>query len=175
MKKRLLTALVAAGCFSQMAVAADLTTGSITNRTTATATVTINQPVTLENTLTPLTGLTAGKELKVADDIILAMGKLAIKEPGVKARLAVMGSIDRNTPFKTYATGHENDDAYMLRYEAEFKNSSIHKDELYASEGAYDVTREDVNSVEYIVACVGEVFPKAGNYVISITAGVYNP
>ena len=175
MKKRLLTALVAAGCFSQMAVAADdLTTGSITNKTTATATVTINQPVTLENTLTPLTGLTAGKELKGADDGILAMGKLAIKETGVKARLAVMGGIDRDTPLKTYATGHENDDAYMLRYFAGFP-TNIASDVLFASEGAYDVTSEDVSSVEYAVASMDNTLPKAGDYVISITAGVYNP
>ena len=174
MKKRLLTALVAAGCFSQMAVAADLTTGSITNKTTATATVTINQPVTLENTLTPVTGLTAGQPLGPSG-VILAKGKLTIKESGVKARLAVMDGIDdAGTPFKTYATGHENDDEYMLQYLAGF-STNFASDILSASEGIYSVTSEDLNSAEYYVVATNKELPKAGNYVVSVTAGVYNP
>jgi len=174
MKKCLLTALVAAGCFSQMAEAKMLTTGSVNNKATATATVTINQTVTLENTLTPLTGLMAGKEIQNEKQATLAMGKLAIKETGVKAQLAVMGASASDTLFKTYATGHENDDAYMLEYRAHFEKN-IPSDVLSASEGTYVVTSKDVNSVEYGVYTADTKFPKAGNYVISITAGVYNP
>ena len=60
MKMRLLTGLIAAACFSQAASAAELSNGTISNQTIATADVMFSQPSTLENTLTPIAGLKAG-------------------------------------------------------------------------------------------------------------------
>ena len=176
MKMRLLTALVAAGCFSQMAQAdGTLTTGSITNQTTATATVTINQPVTLENTLTPESGLKAGQDIDGA--AILAKGNLKIKESGVTARLAIKMAEDENTSLTTYAEGHENEDEYKLTYVAGPTSPAIEKSKVFlTSDGVYDVTDDDVSSMDYMVITnTNKKMPKAGNYVISITGAVYNP
>ncbi|MDJ0034048.1 MULTISPECIES: hypothetical protein [Pantoea] len=178
MKMHLLTALVTAGCFSQMAVADDtLTTGSITNQTTATATVTINQPVTLENTLTPETGLKAGQVI-TEDTYEIAKGNLKIMEAGAKARLAIYAA-PKGSLTKVYAVGHEGDGEYELDYmtmptsppESDFKA-------FETSDGYYYVSNNDINSLEYGVFLQGEKAskaPKAGNYVISSTGAVYNP
>lgn len=178
MKARLLTALVAAGCFSQMAVAAvaddTLTTGDITNKTTATATLNINQPVTLENTLTPEPGVRAGLKSDGSKEVVLATGKLAIKEAGAKARLALLGISTSRELFETYAAGHEGDDEYKLSYVV----SPNDRDDSYSTftqpDGEYFVKKNAVNSINYsVLALFGT--PKAGNYVISATGAVYNP
>ena len=170
MKMRLLTALVAAGCFSQMAVAdmGELTTGSITNQTTATATVTIKQPVTLENTLTP--------ELKAAEDKLqIAKGNLKIMETGVKAKLAIKSSPDdAYVSFTAYAAGHDGDGDYKLEYVAIPEDLDSFS-QYSTSDGFYLVSNNEVSGFNYIVYNRDDSLPKAGNYVISVTGAVYNP
>ncbi|MCW0323707.1 hypothetical protein [Pantoea dispersa] len=184
MKMRLLTALVAAGCFSQMAQAdGTLTTGSITNQTTATATVTINQPVTLENTLTPESGLKAGQVI-TEDTVQIAKGNLKIMEAGAKARLAIYGGPpNKDLLTKVYAVGHEGDGEYELDYTIAPTPSDIESGfkGFETSDGVYYVSNNDINSLEYGVFIQGKgtikvlKAPKAGNYVISTTGAVYNP
>ncbi|MCH9299854.1 MULTISPECIES: hypothetical protein [Pantoea] len=172
MKTRLLTVLVAAGCFSQMAVADDLTTGSITNQTTQTATVTISQPITLENTLIPETGLKTGQ----SGMITLATGKLAIKESGVKARLALLIKSSEGEPntVVTYATGHEKDDNYKLTYSIGIGDAAV-TDDFKVPDGNYRVVRNESSSLNYVLQSNSTGLPKAGYYVVSVTGAVYNP
>lgn len=175
MKTRLLTALIAAGCFSPMAMATSLSTGSITNETTATGTVTLNQKITLENSLTPLQGLKAGASTPTFATTKIATGNLKIKEAGVKARLAIKWQNPGYKHFVTYATGHENDSAYKLEYNV--PPTSEDTDSFETSDGMYILSKTDVSSFDYVVNSVGAdmKLPKAGNYVISVTGAVYNP
>jgi len=176
MKMRLLTALVAAGCFSQVTVAnaVGLTTGSISNQTTATATVTLNQPITLENTLTPESGLKVGQEA-TPGELRLAKGKLAIKEAGVKARLALKAGESETVPFTVYATGHENDDEYKLAYAVLPTDRDYSAFDDFLADGYYFVKNDEVNSLDYDVVLYTPKAPKAGSYVVSATGAVYNP
>ncbi|WP_338506722.1 hypothetical protein VRB95_00675 [Erwinia aphidicola] len=175
MKIRLLTALVAAGCFSQMAMATSLSTGSITNKTTATGTVTLTQKITLENTLTPLQGLKAGTSTSTMADSKIATGNLKIKEAGVKARLAIKWQNPGYESFVTYATGHDGDDHYKLEYNV--PPTSQDTDSFVTSDGMYILSKTDVSSWDYVVNSTGRnmKLPEAGNYVISVTGAVYNP
>ncbi|PKC36131.1 hypothetical protein V462_11050 [Pantoea ananatis 15320] len=173
MKIRLLTALVAAGCFSQMAMADNLLTGSITDETTATGTVTLTQKITLENTLTPLQGLKAGTSTTTLETSKIATGNLKIKEAGVKARLAIEWEKIGNQSFATYATGHENDDQYKLEYNV--YPILTDSDTIFKSDGIYVVSKTDVSSLDYVVKNKGLKLPKAGDFVISVTGAVYNP
>jgi len=169
MKLRLLTALVASCCISQMAVADDLTTGSITNKTTATATLTISQPITLENVLTPVSGLKTG-----GTDSTIARGVLKIKDSGVSGRLAVMTVPNRGVSFVSYAVGHENDDKYKLSYSLSLPLETKFK-MFNDSDGAYAVTDESVSQIAYSILRLDKALPLAGNYIISATGAVYNP
>ncbi|MHC3774445.1 hypothetical protein ACYDMD_19745 [Pantoea agglomerans] len=173
MKMRLLTALVAAGCFSQMAVASLVTTGSIVNKTTATATLTLNQPITLENTLTPVEGLKGGASTPTLATGLIANGNLKIKETGVTAHLALNTSTPGNNSFVTYATGHENAADYKLEYRVYPKSSDT--DYIVTSDGEYIFSTNNVNNFGYTVSAIASKLPKAGSYVISVTGGVYNP
>lgn len=181
MKMRLLTALIAATCFSQAASAdAELTSGTITNKTTATADVVFNQPVTLENTLTPVAGLKAGGQTS-ADGVTIATGKLAIKETGVTARLAFrtadLSQGSESVP-SVYAEGHEGDDEYQLLYEIYPDGATPDKwDFIKTSDGEYLVSTEELSQQTYKVAGhgSGNVLPKAGKYTISVTGAVYTP
>lgn len=174
MKMRLLTALVAASCFNQMAMATILATGSITNNTTATATVTLQQQITLENTLTPLEGLKGGAFTPNLASAKIATGNLKIKETGVNAQLAVKWQKPGYKPFVTYATGHENYDNYKLEYNV--SPTSNDTDTFVTSDGMYVLSKTNVNSWDYEVNSIGRMnLPKAGNYIISVTGAVYNP
>lgn len=173
MKMRLLTALVAIGCFSQMAVASDLKTGSITGQTIATATLTLGQSITLENTLNPKQGLKPGSR---GGAIPIATGNLKIKEAGITARIAVkMQELGFNS-FVTYAAGHNGDSAYKLEYNVQPTSQDF--DTFTSADGMYILSSKNVDSWDYEVKAAGNssiVLPKAGNYQISVTVALYNP
>lgn len=175
MKIRLLTSLIISACFSHAASAAELTTGSITNQTTATADVVFNQPVTLVNTLTPHTGLISGKDVD-NKGIILATGSLSIVEAGVNARLAMMVTKSDGTPFTVRASGHEkdNNDEYELKYKV---SPSLLEtpDSLKTAEGVYSIKKTASNSLNYTIITSMDTTPKPGHYIISATGAVYNP
>ncbi|KAF6660655.1 hypothetical protein HFD91_11655 [Enterobacteriaceae bacterium EKM102V] len=173
MKARLLTVLVAAGCFSQMAFAASFSSGTIDNKTTATATVTLNQQITLENTLTPVKGLIAGTSVPTRDAALLANGNLKIKEPGVKAQLAVKIHGPGASESVVYATGHEGDPDYALNYRL-FPITSDGTNEMDTPDGTYYFTKVPTDNLVYTVNTMSDKLPKAGNYVISATGAVYN-
>ncbi|QAB32607.1 hypothetical protein [Pantoea ananatis] len=173
MKMRLLTALVVTGCFSQMAMASRVTTGTIENKTTTTATVTLNQPITLVNTLTPVEGLKGGTELPTLDSGLIANGNLNIQEAGVTAQLALNTAAPGNESFITYATGHTNDAAYKLEYRV--YTTSDDTDYIIDSDGEYTFSKKDVNNFGYTVNAVSSQLPKAGSYVISVKGAIYNP
>lgn len=178
MKMRLLTALIAAACFSQAASAADLTSGTITNQTTATTDVVFNQPVTLENTLMPVAGLKAGE--KEDDDNLptIATGKLAIKETSVTARLALKLQEADHSVSVVYAEGHQGEAAYGLEYVPVFDSADVNTwDTITASDGVYVISPEGQRQLTYKVigANEGRVTPRAGKYTISVTGAVYNP
>ena len=181
MKMRLLTGLIAAACFSQAASAGTvLNNGTITNQTTATADVVFNQPITLENTLTPVTGLKAG-QMPVGDSaVVIANGKLAIKDSGVTARLALRSS-EGDDYLSTYAEGHEGDDSYALQYIPIPKDTNLDDvdtkyDTFPAADGNYIVTPTEENQLDYKVIAynsAGKAMP--GKYTISVTGAVYIP
>jgi len=175
MKTRLLTALVAAGCFSQMAVAGStLLTGSVSDLTTATATVELTQPTSLENTLTPVEGLKAGATISSIASGVIARGNLKIREAGVTQNLAIKSEMSgySHTPFETYATGHDGDDDYKLQYRAMPNDKDY--DSFMTSDGNYLISKRTVNTWDYVVYCNSDKLPKAGNYVITLTGAVYN-
>ncbi|MEI2606796.1 hypothetical protein V8O11_23845 [Erwinia aphidicola] len=173
---RLLTALIAAACFSQAASAANLTSGTITNETTATADVVFNQPITLENTLTPVSGLKAGapSNLDSTDTATtIATGKLAIKEAGVTAQLAL-----RLESPAVYAEGHQGEAAYELAYAAIFDDAEATTwDTFTTSDGSYLISPAGQRQLAYKVYGGGndDVLPAAGKYTINVTGAVYNP
>lgn len=181
MKMRLLTGLIAAVCFSQAASAADLVDGTVTNQTTATADVMFNQPITLENTLTPVTGLKGGQRLpENSSALVIANGKLAIKDSGVTARLALK-FMDGGKNLTTYAVGHEGEDSYALKYIPMPKDTYIGDmnskyDEFVTVDGSYFVTPTEENQLDYNVIAfnsAGKAMP--GKYTISVTGAVYTP
>ncbi|MGP2504468.1 hypothetical protein [Pantoea ananatis] len=174
MKMRLLTALVVTGCFSQMAMADLVTTGTIDNKTTTTATVTLNQPITLENTLTPVEGLKAGTSISTLASGLIANGNLNIKETGATAQLALKSSDSGGNNFVTYATGHADDSDYKLEYRP-YLPVSLSDDYIVAADGTYLFSKNNINNVSYTVSAVGSKLPKAGNYVISVTGAIYTP
>lgn len=179
---RLLTALIAAACFSQAASAAILSSGSITNETTATADVVFNQPITLENTLTPVSGLQAGAPSNL-DNIdtstTIATGKLAIKEAGVTAQLALeIGGTPMNGYGSAYAEGHQGEKAYELAYMPIFDSGNASTwDTFYNNDGVYLIGPAGQRQLTYKVkgAGYGDVLPAAGKYTINVTGAVYNP
>lgn len=183
MKIRLLTALIATACLSQAASAAELTSGSITNQTMATADVKFNQPVTLVNTLTPVDGLKAGAASSSDDPVAIATGKLAIKETGVTAQLALKIGNANQTPFIIYAKGHQGERAYALTYIPMITGVSPNRggpdsfDTFTASDCYYDVTSNKESELTYGVIGMGSgnALPGAGTYTISMTGAVYNP
>ena len=168
-----ISALVVAVCFNQMAMADLVTTGSITQKTTATATVTLNQPITLENTVTPVEGLKAGASTPTLASGLIATGNLRIKEAGASAQLALNTDAPGSKAFVTYATGHNLKDDYKLEYRV--YPTSQDTDYIETSEGTYIFSNQNVNNFGYNVNAVSSKLPKAGNYVISVTGGVYNP
>ena len=183
MKMRLLTGLIAAACFSQAAFADTvLSDGAVSNLTTATADVEFNQPITLENTLTPVAGLKAGQPLPAGDSsLVIANGKLAIKDSGVTARLALK-FMEADTFLSTYAQGHEGDDNYVLQYmpvpnDATLQNLASTYDAFYAGDGNYVVTPTEENQLDYRVVAYSETAGKVkpGKYTISVTGAVYTP
>ncbi|MCW0332764.1 hypothetical protein [Pantoea ananatis] len=174
MKMRLLTALVVTGCFSQMAMASLVTTGTIDNKTATTATVKLNQPITLENTLTPVEGLKGGAAKPTLASGLLANGNLKIKETGVTAQLAINDAAPGNKSFVTYATGHTNDYDYKLEYRV--YPTSNDTDYIETSDGDYIFSKQSVSNFDYTVNAVSSLtLPKAGSYVISATGAIYNP
>ncbi|MDF7788614.1 hypothetical protein P4910_24520 [Pantoea stewartii] len=173
MKTHLLTTLFVTSCFSQMAVADHVTTGSIVNKTTTTATVTLRQKITLENTLTPLEGLQGGTSIPSQASGVIAKGNLKIKEAGVTAQLALNTYKSTLNNFVTYATGHENDPDYKLEYFV--YNPSDDTDWIETSDGIYRFTPSNVSNFDYTVHAAGSKLPKAGNYIISVTGATYNP
>lgn len=176
MKMRLLTALVAACCFSQMAVASVVNTGDIVNKTTTTATVTLNQPITLDNTLTPVKGLNAGASISTIAKSTIANGNLKIHESGFKVQLALMAATPGNAAFETYATGHENDPDYKLAYRVYPTLALSAIDTIQMPDGNYDFSKSNIDNLDYTVRVVdSSKLPKAGNYVISVTGAVYTP
>lgn len=181
MKMRLLTGLIAAVCFSQAASADTLVDGTVTNQTTATADVMFNQPITLENTLTPVTGLKAGQSLPVdSSAVVIANGKLAIKDSGVTARLALK-FMDGGESLSTYAVGHEGEDSYALYYIPVPKDTYIGDvnskyEDFVTADGSYIVTPTEENQLDYNVIAynsAGKAMP--GKYTISVTGAVYTP
>ncbi|MHB9804947.1 hypothetical protein [Pantoea ananatis] len=183
-KMSLLTAIMAAACLSQAASADDdLTSGSITNQTTATADVEFNQPVTLVNTLTPVNGIKAGAASSSESPVEIATGKLAIKEAGVTAQLALKASCADQTPLITYAKGHQGEPAYALTYIPLITDVSPNKagptpaNYFTASDGYYYVTPKKESELTYSVFGLGSgnALPGAGTYTISMTGAVYNP
>lgn len=179
MKIRLLTALIAATCFSQAASAAQLNSGVITNQTTATTDVVFNQPITLENTLRPIAGLKAGQELPDNSGIPIATGKLAIKEAGVTARLALKVFEADNSASVVYAEGHQGEEAYALAYAPVPDDADASWDGLDTSDGRYVISPKEQNQFTYkVMGAKGSTdfgTPKAGKYTISVTGAVYNP
>lgn len=184
MKIRLLTALITTACLSQAASADDLTSGSITNQTTATADVEFNQPVTLVNTLTPVNGIKAGAASSANNPVEIATGKLAIKEAGVTAQLALKAAGVDKVPLITYAKGHQGEPAYALTYQPFITHVSPNPsadpngfDFFTASDGDYYVTIEKESELTYSVFGLGSgnALPGAGTYTISMTGAVYNP
>ncbi|MGP2416889.1 hypothetical protein [Pantoea ananatis] len=183
MKIRLLTALITTACLSQAASADDLTSGSITNQTTATADVEFNQPVTLVNTLTPVNGIKAGAASGANNPVEIATGKLAIKEAGVTAQLALKSAGADQVPLITYAKGHQGEPAYALTYQPAIIDVSPNQagpsgyNFFTASDGVYTVTTEKESELTYSVLGLGSgnALPGAGTYTISMTGAVYNP
>lgn len=177
MKIRLLTSLIISACFSHAASAAELTTGGITNQTTATADVMFNQPITLENTLMPVAGLKAGEAVDSNNPTTIATGKLAIKEAGVTARLALKIEDAGESQLIAYAEGHQGEAAYELAYMPLFDNQDENWDTTVASDGSYVISPAVQRQLTYKVVGEGhgDASPKAGRYTISVTAAVYNP
>jgi len=173
MKMRLLTALIFTGCFSHMAMASNVTTGTIVNKTTATATVTLNQAITLKNTLTPVDGLKAGTATPTLASGLIANGKLSIQETTGTAKLALSAYAPTNEDFVTYATGHKNDSTYKLSYRVYPTSSDTNYIEM--TDGVYIFTTKNVKELAYTVNAVSDKLPKAGSYTISVTGGIYNP
>lgn len=184
MKMRLLTGLIAAACFSQAAFAAELNSGTVSNQTTATADVEFSQPITLENTLTPVAGLRAGQPLPPDDSaVVIANGKLAIKDAGVTARLALkFAEAGASSYLSTYAQGHEGDDNYLLYFAPLPKDTTLANfyqkyDVFGASDATYAVTPKEENQLDYKVVGLKKNGGKAmpGKYTISVTGAVYTP
>lgn len=177
MKMHILTTFIAVACFSQ-AASATLPSGTITNQTTATADVVFNQPITLENTLTPVAGLKAGKKVP-NEGVTIATGQLAIKEVGVTARLALKAEGVDHEMFTAYAEGHQGDPAYELTYLPVFDQTDAELDSISASDGDYVVSNAERSQLTYeVVGASGaaqDVMPRAGKYTISVTGAVYNP
>lgn len=178
MKMHILTTFIAVACFSQ-AASAELTSGAITNQTTATADVVFNQPITLENTLTPVAGITTGRKAPNAG-VTIATGQLAIKEVGVTAQLALKSEDVGQALFTAYAEGHQGDPAYELTYLPVFDQTDADKlDNITTSDGYYIVNSAERSQVTYkVLGAVGagqDVMPPAGKYTISVTGAVYNP
>lgn len=118
MKPRLLV-LVCLTVYGSLSYAGTLSTGSVTNQTTASATVTFDQDITITNTLTPVTGLKTG-EVK-SDVLVIATGHAGIDKVGVKARMALKvaekpSDDSKNVYFETYASGHEGESDYKMTY-----------------------------------------------------------
>ena len=135
-----------------------------------------NQPITLENTLTPVSGLKAGapSNLNSTDTAaIIATGKLAIKEAGVTAQLAL-----RVGAPTVYAEGHQGEAAYELAYAAFFDDAEATTcDTFTTSDGLYEISPAGQRQLTYKVYGGGndDVLPAAGKYTISVTGAVYNP
>lgn len=158
MKMHILTTFIAVACFSQ-AASATLTSGTITNQTTATADVVFNQPITLENTLTPVAGLKAGKKVP-NEGVTIATGQLAIKEVGVTARLALKAEGVDHEMFTAYAEGHQGDPAYELTYSPAFDQTDADKlDSISTSDGDYFVNNAERSQLTYkVVGASGAAF-----------------
>lgn len=177
-KMSLLTALIATACISQAASASELTSGSITNQTTATADVKFNQPITLENTLTPVAGIKAGAAAGMEHPVTIATGTLAIKEAGATAQLALKVNNSDGTLLTVYADGHKGDDKYALVYTPSFGNTDVKWDAInVAGDGRYMISPTVQRQLTYKVLAqgIGSVLPGAGTYTISVTGAVYNP
>ncbi|MDC7861403.1 hypothetical protein [Pantoea ananatis] len=139
-----------------------------------TATVTLNQQITLENTLTPVEGLNAGTSTTSGASRLIASGNLKITDTGSTAQLALKSSDSGGNNFVTYATGHADDSDYKLEYRP-YLPVSLSDDYIDMADGTYLFSKSNINNVSYTVSAVGTKLPKAGNYVISVTGAVYTP
>lgn len=187
MKMRLLTGLIAAVCFSQAASAAELTGGTISNQTTATADVEFNQPITLQNTLTPISGLKAGQEIDMDNPLTIANGSLAIKDSGVTALLALksgdtLKNGDTSGALTAYAAGHEGEKGYGFAYMpipkgVDMKTMADEYDSTNINGEMYLVSRTASSNLDYSVLAFdsGNTAIKPGSYTISVTGAIYNP
>lgn len=182
MKMRLLTGLIAAVCFSQAASAAQLSGGTISNLTTATADVEFSQPITLQNTLTPISGLKAGQKLSAANPLTIANGSLAIKDSGVTALLALKFGNESLGAATSYAAGHEGEEDYSFNYipmpkDADMDSMESKYDVIRINGDVYAVTPTASSKLDYNVLAIGDGTKavKPGIYTISMTGAIYNP
>ncbi|WP_235668717.1 hypothetical protein [Pseudomonas savastanoi] len=172
---------------SSVASAADnpdddvLISGTITNKTRATAVVEFKQPITLINTLTASSGLKAENDPDSDTQITIATGQVRISESGASARLAILSTLNERAPgITTYAEGHEGDADYALMYSTApgtgkaTLNMLNDYSMLLAEDGSgYFVSKKDISSLDYGVVATPP--KKAGKYTIQTVAGVYVP
>lgn len=183
MKMRLLTGLIAAAFFSQAASAARLSSGSLTNQTTATADVEFSQPITLQNTLTPIAGLKAGQVVGNGNNLLqIANGSLEIKDSGVTALLALRVSPSEISQPIAYAAGHEGDDKYAITYVPLPKDASLADigskyNQFSNTSGTYAVTPAASSKLDYGVFVIDTrgTGIKPGTYTINTEGAIYNP
>lgn len=186
MKKIIFTAIIAVACVSSHAFAESLpdkvTGGAMTNKAVATATVTIDQPITLTNNLAVLAGIKVPK--KAGEYTKIAKGSVAINEAGIIGHIGIMSSDASTNMFQAYADSHDGDDNYMFYYAvlpgdkdvADYlsQGDTFPGYSLYSgADGSYLVTSDEIQSLKYSV--IANDIKKAGAYTINTTAAIYVP